>query len=519
MKNFSVFVIAACRRAVLPAIVWTAFVLPFGAMADDLQAVVTAVRPMPATFFGFNGNFGNLEAPWNDAELVAATRRTGAATLRYPGGTVANFWDWNKGGVRSDLSVHDVGASRFVLDFARRPGGYSIENLARGVRATGITPIFVVNMTDYTPQQQIAFLKNAQTEGVPVRYVELGNEFYFGKGAHPHVFRRYPSVAAYAQAAQDWSSRIKAAFPGVKVAIVGAGDLGHLRTSARRKGWDERLSKDISSPDAVTYHIYVDPLSALDPQSLALEALRRNPNDPENRCAVYTELTGPQGMRRLMAQADPAWERKTRAYDSEWAAPIWVTEFAVWDKTGVMSGTWAQGLATGRLIDAFLRDKRVEIVNLHNLFAQVAFTAVWRYRNEIESPCSGDRLSGTKHAFTATGTLFAAFANAAAGADSAFRISGKSAAGGAGDPVYGWGFSHDKKPPRIVLVNDGARAVRFSLGAILPAESYAVKTLSAKPGDYILSENSWQRSEAIGANVLTLPPFSISTLDDNDGNQ
>ena len=49
--------------------------------------------PVDGYLFGLNSILGPIVTlPYDDPELLAAGRALGAGTLRWPGGTVANFW-------------------------------------------------------------------------------------------------------------------------------------------------------------------------------------------------------------------------------------------------------------------------------------------------------------------------------------------------------------------------------------------------------------------------------------------
>lgn len=96
-------------------------------------------------------------------------------------------------------------------------------------------------------------LDDARKSGIPVKYVELGNEYYFGAGlthdgqpadVEPYVAGSFDAGHGYAPenvgafpdkgaggkdalylygiVANDWTSKIKKAYPDVKVCAVGA---------------------------------------------------------------------------------------------------------------------------------------------------------------------------------------------------------------------------------------------------------------------------------------------------------
>ena len=54
-------------------------------------------RTIPAGFFGLNGNNVQERLRWDRADLGSALTSLGPGLLRYPGGTIGNYWNWSAG--------------------------------------------------------------------------------------------------------------------------------------------------------------------------------------------------------------------------------------------------------------------------------------------------------------------------------------------------------------------------------------------------------------------------------------
>ena len=63
----------------------------------QIQLRVGKTRPIPTTLFGLNGNITAYDAPFDRANVVADLKQTGVALLRYPGGMIANHWNFENG--------------------------------------------------------------------------------------------------------------------------------------------------------------------------------------------------------------------------------------------------------------------------------------------------------------------------------------------------------------------------------------------------------------------------------------
>jgi len=162
------------------------------------------------------------------------------STIRWPGGTEADFYDWHTG-----ATTRKAGRVPFTLS-----------DLAAAYRATGAVPIFDLNVltpanrTD--PADQIAMLKQAEKLGLPIDYVEVGNELYAGQ---PGFKEAYPDGTAYARTVSIYVKALHEAFPGVKVAA----DAIPFAVGQREKAWDAGLRAGVSgagAPDAYIVHFY-----------------------------------------------------------------------------------------------------------------------------------------------------------------------------------------------------------------------------------------------------------------------
>ena len=109
--------------------------------------------------------------------------------------------------------------------------------------------------------------------GLPVRYVELGNEFYLSTSDYEE---RFPNATSYGQTVAYFVSGLHADFARVVVAAVGA---FHQGTSAEQS-WNQAMLTAAAAahglPDAVTLHVY--------PQWT--KPLRRSDRAPSSRRAT-----------------------------------------------------------------------------------------------------------------------------------------------------------------------------------------------------------------------------------------
>ncbi|HEX4215476.1 MAG TPA: hypothetical protein VIA06_19320 [Candidatus Dormibacteraeota bacterium] len=200
-------------------------------------------RPLPVHFFGVNFDYGGPSSypmdPSIDAELAALS----PGTLRWPGGNSADTFQWQQG--RPSV--------RAAKNFS-----FTLGDLASAYRATGATPVFDLNVMTSTLADQEDMLRAASGLGLPIRYVELGNEFYLSNAAYVKAF---PTAADYGTLVASAVVQLHRLFPGVEVAAVGS----MPSKTVREKGWNQQVLESAQGhgglPDALTLHVYPDPLS------------------------------------------------------------------------------------------------------------------------------------------------------------------------------------------------------------------------------------------------------------------
>ena len=127
--------------------------------------------------------------------LRGARRAVGGTVLRYPGGNLADWWDWRTGwcvsatvaaGCPERLARARASPSSLLPHEALRPPPRDCA-------------VLMVNMLTSDLDEQLAYLAHAQDIGVLVAgtYAELGGEFYWGQfsvaGRAPPTTRRRPT--------------------------------------------------------------------------------------------------------------------------------------------------------------------------------------------------------------------------------------------------------------------------------------------------------------------------------------
>jgi len=478
---------------------------------DTLTPTLGAARPIAPALMGFNGNLTSLFQPWNHTEMVEATQALHPGNVRYPAGTLGNYWDWDLGWIDQNAPrekmMHWV---RPMIDSKMR---YTLDNFAKGQKAVGFEPVYMLNMVTSDLEGQIKQLRRARDLGMPVTYVEFGNEYFFGIGAEPLVHAKFPTPESYAKACNVWAKAIKAEFPGVKIAVIG-GDSDDPSHSERRRTWNARvipiLSDDI---DAMTLHPYT-----------GIGLIEGRPKGThwgtkEQQLNQRTMLTDPAAVQHIMAEPARHWARMHALDEVPDDMGLWLTEFNVNDWHGGVRHTWAQGLALSSFINAFLSDSRVELLCLHNLYGGNLFPAIHDREGSTFSDAVDESAPDAQPwSATPTGLVTALFSQAMKGCDTAEPIHfGDNCAveveGISAPMVFGWLFTDSQNPHarKAILVNLTAGSTRIQ------TDNFALKgrgyqRYSASPGTYGASQESIEMVAGEASSELELGPYSITLV-------
>jgi hypothetical protein len=194
------------------------------------------VRTVTPTLLGLNG-VNTTGSQWDNSPLDSVLSKFAPGVIRYPGGTVANYWSWPDGWFQPGKWPGEPAEA--VND--------TLPVFRTGLAAAGARPLFDLNTVTINGAIGSATDNPAQLDqqlqALPVKMVELGNELYqsgyisTGPDGQDYA-KRFPSAADYATQMNAWISALHSAFQGVKVAAVAtdANDVNGI--SRRRSTWN-----------------------------------------------------------------------------------------------------------------------------------------------------------------------------------------------------------------------------------------------------------------------------------------
>ncbi|UXX81042.1 hypothetical protein N7E81_08010 [Reichenbachiella carrageenanivorans] len=475
-------------------------------------------RTIYPDMIGLNGNLTSMDQPWNHDGFVSAVESIGTTNFRYPAGTLGNYWDWDKGWL--DASVPDSAMIKWVVENNIHTSDYryTLENLAEGYRKTGFTPVFMLNMLSKDLAHSVRNLLRARDLGLPVKYIELGNELYFNL---PYEMSVYPTPEDYGKTCQVWIDSLKVHFPEAKYALLG----GYIKRRPRHTNWTQRALKYCTNADAITFHKYspagIDgrieqkDITAGTEGTADLSTVTRTP--PSGGLAAIQEwevglLQNDSTYANFLATA-----RDAALYYQKINAPegmeIWVTEFNMRDDMSGLRGTWANAFYDAKYYEVFMNSP-VTITNIHNVigskFAQIFSSS------DLMDFIKWKEVEAKPWALSSQGIATAAFAKATAGMTTSTKLEFSddqelvNDLGATINTLAGWKFSTPDSA-KLLLINYGRtpQTVRWdhledfssALSYSAPAEAYITDGFA----DLLIEES------LVGSSLI-LPPFSFTLV-------
>jgi hypothetical protein len=436
-------------------------VTPYGTVPVNTGAS----RQITPYFLGYN-NVPIHSPSWDNPNAVDAAVQFKPGTLRYPGGTVANYWDWQTGWFLPGALKSFLSAPRSI---------YRLNELQIAIRATGALPIYVLNMLTSDLNTQLEMLGTAQSMGLPVQFVELGNEFYL-RNPNDYVMK-FPTGADYGKMATSWMRAIRDRFPKVKIAAVG-GVPTDQGSDPRKANWNQDLLQNLEGADALTQHPYVS----------------------VNRSMIGNVTTGTDGAMNIVEALSSRWEQFEGLLQSlPQNMRVWFTEYNIVDTTNDVFYTWIHGIFAAKMSLTFLDEERSELACFYDMIGKSGYEVI---------------SSNQEFAPTAAGWAMRLIGDTMKGMTSARKMdfgAHSTFSGGISSPsLLGWIFNNGTRN-QAFIVNSAADSYTLTTDSLF-SEKTRFQQLSSDPFKRITGTDSLTITSGTLRNPLSLPAYSLTQL-------
>lgn len=454
-------------------------------------------------FGGYNGR--SSEGPrWTDDNFTSMVNWMSPSSIRYPGGTLANSWDWRAGGIMGKKIKNPYFISDLAAGLPAHTSIVYVMNMVHPTPATGYD--YTSTDTRLLQSREVLDAKiddalDALAEfrkygRMPVA-IELGNELYFNKEEHYGIYTANPT--RYIQDAKIIAGRLKSVYPDLKV-ILCTSKSGEKSTS-NREVWNTAVFSALESDldlrslvDGVVQHHYIE-------ASIGSQAPLVNMSEWEDVIDAGSKYAS----------------TVQRDYDRIPSyLKLWITEYGLAEAGNSNCGRWITGLQYAAMAMGWIpwADK-VETIQLQHI------------------TLSPGVLNSDKNKLSSVGVVYGALLSSMKGATKATRLSlairhstgivpvydddaTRASLDSPHDRIYGWKFENKTGQTGAVLINPTRYTFRnISLGTLAQNGHKIVVYDSPTPtaNDMTIGNGINRTQYDHSVSTISIPPFSFIVLE------
>jgi len=427
---------------------------------------------------------------WRNQSFIDSVKKLHLEIIRYPGGTESQYFDWQTG-----RSVPSVLWSNGTLSNHSYIGtvphlAYPLTELLYFYQQTNVKPIFCLNLLTKDLSNQLLMLQTAKNLGIPVEYIELGNELYFEDA---DFVKKYPNPINYVtDIKNNWLPQLKNAFPTAQIAVIGSYDglvdLNGNTTPQRINTWNSTLFAQNVSSTAITFHYYLPPNT--------------------------TTFSNPNAAQALAAPFRHWQTLKTNTVDKVTnGMACWITEYNLNDgnqTTYAIASSWVHGLYTATLLSLMLEEPKITMLLNHQITGSPAFASLASY-----TPF-GDTLTNR---LTAEGNAMRLLHKAMKGKNFATKLNFSTnptiTVGSTNYPaLMGWVFEKNAEKELFIL-NLSNTAFTLDLRAIFENDFVYEQITANNPLQKNITTQQLNSRKGVGNNVFQSLPYSLLYANEN----
>lgn len=486
---------------------------------------LTINEEMVVPIMGYNSDMSNTPK-WSEPNFSKALANLHPKTLRYPGGSNSLYWNWETGWTLSynellpilkdknfkfqgklitnenefrQLTLENRKSNSFWRQVyrynAKTPKYNTLEEFAKGINSTNSEAVITLNVITSHLKKELELLRNAQSIGIDIKYIELGNEVYAENLLTKHI---YPSVNNYIDTCISWTKAIWKEFPNVHIGVVG-GD-----KNRRTRNWNEKLSSALSKSFSKSQQKQLHFI-------LHYYSFFKHPEYDFNTSSGYKKLVS-------FPKMDLEFKLRNWRWNNTSNFSTWVTEYnMIEQKPYTINNTWAHGLLVASQINELLSKTKSEMFHFHSIGAEkFPVFAALQLMDKDDSylkPTSSGIVTSLWNRLTENADQFY---NTVVNTDSwtvNYNAKSKDYPNNLKDetsiiftPVHAY-ISYKKEKVKILIVNLSEEELNTDLNELIG--KCEVTQYLATPKDYTVNKNQF-----IIEGQVTLPPYSISLIEE-----
>jgi len=300
---------------------------------------------------GFNSanTFANCDI--NDSQYKDLVSQLAPDLLRFPGGSIANFYHMDGKGYgfkKQDFVLNEGSVSKHVNNMLRKNDELKITTnyiddfiaLAKSVNAE---VLYVANITSGTPEEAIKIITYLKDHNLKVKGIVLGNELYLN-GYKKIV----PNASQFKEIAMPFVKEFRKTYPTIPIAIP-AESKGILKMNYESE-WNNEMSKE-NFYDAIVIHVY--------------------PDEPKCPTDNLTELFN-CAQKDLSNYLNTIFPQRLSFFASQYSGKrMWITEWNMKKPGNNIGSTNLQALYAAQFLmkvsEWNSKNKRIDLTSFHNL--------------------------------------------------------------------------------------------------------------------------------------------------------
>lgn len=334
----------------------------------DIDFPTSPVTENIVDFFGLNGtNILSTETAWTNGNMRTAVSNMRPSTIRFPGGDTGNWWDWEDGWF-IDQNTQFNTCSGLPGHYQSLPQAPSLlEELSEGIGVVGAKPVFMLNMLSSDLTTQLAMLHEAQMLGLPIEYVELGNEFY--KEDNCEYAEVFPDTEDYGLLTTEWMNAINDRFPDASISVVGATE--RINSLGRRNEWNDEIEDyfspaGVDDPDAYTLHPYKGSGLGSTDDCEFIDFTQQWDTYFFDAYDIPLNLERASEEIDILAGSGPVSNIET-----------WLTEYNLFDRNYYLYGSWAHAMHTAVMTMSMIDMESPSHVLCHAMIGDATFNTIF----------------------------------------------------------------------------------------------------------------------------------------------
>lgn len=330
----------------------------FSFSCNSQENIVEQINP---NLFGFNTSNTFTYCDVNDTSFTNKVQKIKPNVLRFPGGTISNFYHYDEKAYGFNLSeISDWNVPKFTKRYnglikeqkKRNHNHNYIEDFILLSKKNNSKVVLVANIISSEDDDIINMIKRFKSENIEILGVELGSEL------SNRAYKKYiNSVDDYIHLAQKYSDIIKKEYPEIKVGVVAAPIKYNM--PSRLLNWNQKLSEE-TFYDAIIHHSYLKVIDGDDDYGL----MTREDEVSSTKKAQFDLYK-----KRIKTYFTTGLVKEIIEYNEIFEKEIWITEWNL-QMSKTTGNTLLQSLFVSQYLLELLSNpdlQNISIATYHNL--------------------------------------------------------------------------------------------------------------------------------------------------------